>query len=533
MTHTTEGTQRTPASSVHPRPPAANNPHKKRGKFQPSSGPSHTVTPVGRQRTSLPSVSNNQVNFSRDVKFGRHQLSSHRPQRKIAKASKQLPSIRTVLSYAHSATLHTINSLHLGSIMHTGATISNKHFIQSFKLFRGIGVATQSLSLITQSGKTGIQAIRDISAHRSRTTAQELLKEYDPETRTLTSKEHAKSKLQKLKELLKTDNGRLARTKTQIALDRFIEIKTMFVVLANLVESALLLTARFTSVVGPALPGAGVAASSITFIKSAITSGVQIVALNNLASAQAATKDPLLLSLAGHIKQERSIKARQELISASISALSAISNTGAAFIGPGALAGIIIAGGLSIGSAIGTQAFNAYHARKLNKQRKLQFPLPQDSSALSNLAKNNIGVAERAFLQRLRKSTEEELKESVVFLRNLGVAESTIKQLQLAPEKVAMTKFKEILYQDKLKYKGLQLKQTGKTFLHVTGANALGRCMKTSSRWLAHKVKTPHNQKTSLLSTPEKESHKKLTTKQPSLTTYLLRRHQGYSILST
>ena len=95
--------------------------------------------------------------------------------------------------------------------------------------------------------------------------------------------------------------------------------------------------------------------------------------------------------------------------------------------------------------------------------------------SLTGLARTNIGVAERAFLLRLRTAEGEELKESIRFLRNFGVTDNTIKKLQLAPEKAALKTLQGVLYRDKVKCKGLQLKQTAKSLSHVAGFTALGK----------------------------------------------------------
>lgn len=505
---------------------------KKQRKFRPTYGLAHTVQPVGKQHASLPSIARRPLNLSQNAQF-RSQQSKDNASRRISKTRHHLPSIKTVLRYAHSTALHTANSAHLGSIIHRGVTIANRNFDRSFKLLRGIGVVTQGLAFIQQTGKTALQATRDIAAHKERTEAQHLLDDYNPETRTLRNQTNKKGSLRRLKSLLKKDHARLGRTKNQIAFDRLLNIKNIFITAASLVESSLLLAARFSAAISPALPGVGVVVSSMVFIKSAITTGVQISALNNLASASSATQDPLLTALSGHIKQERTIKARQELVNASISALSAAGNIGAAAIGPGALAALIVSGGLGISAAIGSQAYNAYHNRQLTKRRTQQIHLPSNPSTFSALAEKNIGVAERAFLYRLRDSQGDSLKENIKFLSNLGVTDATIKRLQLAPKKVATELLQDILYKDKLAFKGLQLKQTGKTFLHITGISALGRRIKAGGRWLVHKTQNSPSGGKNLTNTATYSPTRQTAPAKPALTTYLTRRYQGYSLLTT
>jgi len=499
-----------------------------------SRGKPYTVSPSGHQNISLSDSTTTPIKFSHHTSFDTDYFKKSKYARVVRKSDKHLPSIKTVLQHVHKTALHGVNSLHLSSIIRRGVTITNKNFSRSFKLLRGIGVATQGLAILQEIGSTTLLATRHIAAHHDRTKIKSLLKSYNPETRALGTGQQAKQDLKTAKALLQKKD-QLARTKKQVFFDLTLRIKQIFVTASGLVESSLLLAARFTSTVAPVLPGVSIVVSSVAFIKSAISTGTQVAALNNLASAAAATKDPLLAALSGHIKQERSIKARQHLINTSINALSSAANIGTAFT-PAALSGIIASGALAIGSAIGTEAYNTYHNRKLKKQRNRPAPLPQNLSTLLPLAHKNIGIAETLFLHRIRNEDGETLKESVAFLRNLGVTESTIQRLQLAPKAAATKLLQETIYKNKLVFKGLQLKQTGYTFLHITGISAFGKKIKAGSRWLANKIKTQSTLRSagySLTEAPSKSLRYIATSKskQPSLTDYIKNTYKGYSLL--
>ncbi len=504
-----------------------------RGAFKTTRGFSYHVRPVGKQHKGLYSVTDGALNIKRNKIFRNNRTIRKNQFSKIEKnkSKANIPSLRTIAKYVHTSALHTVNSLHLGSIIKHGVTITNKNFARSFKLLRGIGVATQGIDLTQQTGREAAKIISDVRMHKKRTQAQALLSKYDPEHGRVEGDTPGQAKLNKLHILLAEKEGELARTKKQTAFDHILKIKNIFITASGLIESSLLLAARFTSVVGPALPGVGAVVSGIAFIKSTITTGTQIAALNNLASAKASTSDPLLQALAGHIKKERTTAARQGLTNTAISAVSAASNIGAVAAGPGALVGAIVAGGLGIGSAIGMQAYNSVHTKRLNKQRQLA-SVKAEKQLTSLDAKKNIGVAERLFLDRLRYGKGEPLKESVRFLRNLGVTDTTIKRLQLSPEKSAQKLLLKVLYQEKLSYKGLMLKQTGKTFLHVTGANALHRRIKSGSKWLAQRLQHRTKLSEALVSQPEKKIVKAFSFRAPStLFTDYLKKRQGYSLL--
>ena len=185
---------------------------------------------------------------------------------------------------------------------------------------------------------------------------------------------------------------------------------------------------------------------------------------------------------------------RFTLINTAVEAVSTAAGIGLLASGVGAPAGLIVAGAIGTAASVSTLAFDGYHNRKLAKTREKSDELMKSQEPLPSLAKKNIGVAEKAFLKRLRTSQGEELESAVKFLRDFGLTDNTIKKLQLAPEEKAMVTLRKSLYSDKVKFKGLQLKQTIKTLGHVLGLSALGRRIKAGTQWL--KAKLTQNRQT-------------------------------------
>ncbi len=305
--------------------------------------------------------------------------------------------------------------------------------------------------------------------------------------------------LERLQTLVGKKGSDLSRSKGQIVLDRLTQVAGLSEQATDITHSAVLLAESTSKIAARAVPGLGIALTALNTVYSAVRTGSQISALNNLAKAKTATKDPLLKALAGHIKQERTFTARKHLASTAVNLAMTGVTIGLTASGAGAPAAFIGAGAAAGAVSIGSIALTAWHGRKLAKAREKSDVLMQSGRSLESLAKENIGVAEKAFLSRLRHSSGDELKETVAFLRNFGLTDNTIKKLQLAPEDTALKTLKQVLYQDKVKYKGLQLKQTAKTLSHVIGLTALAKRVKSGTLWLMAKLK-PRSQKTAVQS---------------------------------
>ena len=455
--------------------------------FQSSSCAQVPVSPQGRQNESLSSAARQGLLIADNAIFGNHQIHFDKDASKTEKAAVVAGEARTLVGQAVDTASYLNVATWAGNKLANGS-IPAEHFGKSFQALGGIGVTTQGLSFLKASGQAGYHAIKDIAANKQRGEAQELLKDYNPETRDFESIPGSREKKEQLETLLGKSGSDLARSKKQTAADRLTEVKDLAHSGAGLASSALFLAGNTSAIAAQAAPGVGVVVSALGAINSAVQTGVQVAALNNLAKAEAATDDPLLKALSGHIKQERTTVARKKLINTAVQTLSTGVGVGLAASGVGAPAGLIAAGAIGTAVSVGTLAFDGYHNRKLAKKRKAADAAIASGKPLETLAKENIGVAEKAFLTRLRTSKGAELAESVKFLRDFGLKDNTIKKLQLAPESKALTTLRGALYKDKVKFKGLQLKQTVKTLAHVSGLTALGRRIKTGAQWLKHKL---------------------------------------------
>ena len=446
------------------------------------------VRPEGQQNESLSSAARKGLMIAENAVFGSHQVHFNKGAGKAEKTAVVAGEARTLTGQAINIAAYANIATWAGNKL-TSGQLPADHFAKSFQALGGIGVATQGLSFIKSAGETVYHAVRDISAHNNRTEAQELLKDYNPEVREFKTPGDSNYKNEQLKALLSNKRADLSRSKAQTAADRLLEVKDLAKRGAGLASAALYLAGNTSAVAAKAAPGVGVLVGALGTTLSAIKTGVQISALNNLAKAEAATDDPLLKAVAGHIKQERVITARKNLVNTAVEAISTAAGVGLLASGVGAPAGLIVAGAIGTAVSVSTLAYDGYHNRKLTKAREKSDDLLKSAEPLASLAKQNIGVAEKAFLKRLRTSQGEELQSAVKFLRDFGLTENTIKKLQLAPEERAMMSLRKTLYSDKVKFKGLQLKQTVKTLSQVTGLTALGRRIKAGTQWLKAKLR--------------------------------------------
>lgn len=449
------------------------------------------IQPQGQQNLSLSHTPSKAIRLAEQALFGSNQIHFAKGASKADKAGVVIGQTRHIAGKASYLALLGTKLAKMGQkVTHGTYKIPGESFARATTSLEGINLASHGLSFIKEGGETLYHAIKDIAAHKSRKETQQLLKNFDAETRSFKATTNAVDDENKARELLGKKGSDLSRSKGQIALDRLTQASGLVEHAGEITYSSLLFAETASKGAAQALPGVGIAVAAISTVHSAIKTAKQVVALNNLASAKAATKDPLLKALAGHIKQERSIHARKSLIGTALGATTTGISIGFAASGAGAPAALLVAGSIGAAVSVGSSIHGALHSRKLAKAREAAADLLDSSEPLSSLAKQNIGVAEKAFLDRLRIAEGQELKEAVSFLRNLGVSDNTIKKLQLAPYCSAMKTLRKTLYEDKVKFKGLQLAQTGKTFLHITGLSALGKKIKSSSRWLAAKLKT-------------------------------------------
>ena len=438
------------------------------GLYQPPAASHIAVKPSGKQNLSISSPPTGSTN----------------------KLSSIAAHTRNVLAKASYLTLLAMKLTKHGYQAKTGSySLPNEGFKRSFKAFVGINIAFEGLQFIKSAGETVYHAVRDIAAHKDRQHSQALLHDYDPERRSFKSGSHNQASKAELQQLLSKKGSDLSRSKGQITLDRLSQTAALAEPAVGITLNALLIAESGSKAAASAVPGVGIALTAIGTLYSAIKTASQVSALNNLAKAKSATSDPLLIALSKHIKTERTLQTRKHLVNTAVNAAATAVAVGTLASGVAAPAAFIATGAIGGAVSVGTTAFTVWHNRKLSKAREAADQLMQTDSAWLPIAHKNIGVAERAFLSRLRHSEGGEQIEAVSFLRNFGLTDNTIKKLQLAPEATAMKTLHAVLYQDKVKYKGLQLKQTVKTLTHVVGLTALSKRIKAASLWLAHKLK--------------------------------------------
>ncbi|WP_281645983.1 hypothetical protein [Parendozoicomonas sp. Alg238-R29] len=440
------------------------------------------IHPQGKQSRSLSDLSSSGLKIAKNIAFGSNTFHFAKGSSKAEKVATVAGQVRTAGGVLNSALLFTKRAAALSGSAATKTT----RYTRSLQALQGVALATQGLTFAKDAITGTWTAIKDIAAHKKRGETQKLLKDWDAETRSFQGSVKDDKRLQELASN-KTD---LTRSRKKTAVDRLTNLKDLAITGLGITTSSLLIADSVSSTAAKALPGVAIAANTISAIHSGIKTGIQVAALNNLATAEKRTNDPLLKALAGHIKKERTIRARKNLVNTAVSTFSAGASIALAASGVGAPAALVAAGAVGTATAIGTMAFDGLHNRKLAKTREKASQLMTLGKPLESMSKDNIGVAERAFLKRLRSSNGEELKESVTFLRNLGVAENTIKRLQLAPEGAALKTLQTVIYNDKLKFKGLMLKQTAKTLLHVSGLTTLGKRVLAGSLWLSGKLTT-------------------------------------------
>ena len=445
--------------------------------------PEARIHPQGQQSRSISEASLSGLKIAKNIAFGSNQFHFAKGSSKADKAATAVGQARTVGGVINTVLLFTKRAAAISG----SAATKTAEYTRSLQALQGIALATQGLTFAKEAANGSWTAIKDIAAHKKRGETQQLLKSWNADTRIF---EGPKEDEQRLQELAGNKGADLTRSRKKAAADRLTDLKDLAITGLGITTSSLLVAESLSSTAAKALPGVAIAASTISAIHSGIRSGIQVAALNNLANAEKKTDDPLLKALASHIKKERTNRARKHLANTAVNTFSAGASIALAASGVGAPAALVAAGALGTATSIGTMAFDALHNRKLAKTREKAAEMMTLGQPMESMAKESIGVAERAFLMRLRSSQGKELKASIAFLHNLGVAENTIKRLQLAPEAAALKTLQKVIYNDKLKFKGLMLKQTGKTILHISGLTTLGKRIKNGSLWLSGKLIT-------------------------------------------
>jgi len=341
----------------------------------------------------------------------------------------------------------------------------------------GINTAFAGIAVLKSSTELARDLTLDAFAHKDRATTQALLKNYDPGTGTFTdpatgkpvSEDDNRKLTAQLKELLDKKGSDRSRTSGQIAGDRLSTIRDTAISSASVVNSALFVAGAAAKVA----PGLSQAISAVSAAKTTWQATTNIVALNNIQhAAKQAKGDELLQAIAAHVSQERVYNSRKNLVSAAVNFTAVGVGIAALAAGPGAPAALAVASIVTTAATtavgLGTTAFELGHAYQLSERRKegsadalALFKEAVGNDALSEANKaeafkaladpKNIGLAERALIDRLQNGSPEEVKAAVTFLENFGLSKGTISKLKLASTEKALTALQSALYSDKVK----------------------------------------------------------------------------------
>jgi hypothetical protein len=376
----------------------------------------------------------------------------------------------------------------------------------------GINTAFAGIAVI----KSSAELVRDLSldalAHKDRKEAQALLKNYEPKTgvfsdpatgKPVSDEENQKLTAQ-LKGLLGKGGSDRSRTATQIAGDRLSTIRDTAISGATVANAALTVAgaaAKFT-------PGISQAISAVSAAKTTWQATTNIVALNNIQHAAKQAKNDLLLqAVAAHVSQERVYNSRKNIVNAAVNFTAVGVGIAALAAGPGAPAALAVASIVTTAATtavgLGVTAFELGHAYQLSQRRKegsaeaLElFKEAVGNDALSKVNRDqafialadpkNIGLAERALIDRLQNGSPEEVKTAVKFLEDFGLSKGTISKLKLASTEKALTALQSALYTDKVAVKLAGFKQIGFTLGKVTGISQFASFVKT--KWNEHQI---------------------------------------------
>ena len=370
----------------------------------------------------------------------------------------------------------------------TSSSAANKGLGQSLNILGHFNFVGECISFIKSSGSVIKNSIIDVSFNRKRRKSRQLLSKFNADTRDIHCGESSKVNELRLKSLMSEKATDLSKSKSQITNNRIAQAARGSHQVLCLAYTGLSLAKESEVITKKILPGLGLAVAVVDTIKSVVNTASQIRALNNLAKARSASKDPLLMALSGHIKNERTLNARVHLVETVLNSASTSLNAALTFTGVGSSAGFVATGIFSAAFLVGNAAFKKWRDRKFKKKRDHADYLFKLGRSMDGLASKNIGVAEKIFLDRLQNGSGADLAEAVKFLRDFGIKDARIKKIQLEPEDVAIDDLRNALYHDKVSYKGVYLKQTIKNIFHVLGIGKLGGKIKAGTLWLRDKL---------------------------------------------
>ena len=325
--------------------------------------------------------------------------------------------------------------------------------LQTYQLYTTGRGATGTLGFLVGSASEASSIVGELSRKERRKQTQALLKEFNPEDRTF-SGDSDLEKLRQLRDLISYKKNDLSRSNRRLAADHVDNAKILTETGLNATYFGVV-TAWYSGsqIAIKAFPGVAIVANSVALANSSYNTGKHIITLNNLAKADAASNDPLLHALSEHIRNERSIGARKALLDTAVNTANLGVSIGFAASGAGSGALFFVSGGFGLINAAGQGAFDHVHNKGLKKQRaESDLLIGHSKKSREQLAQENIGVAEKLFLYKLRFSSGEELKESVDFLRGLGVSDKIIAKIQLEPETDALKTVQKTIYKDRVQF---------------------------------------------------------------------------------
>ncbi len=355
----------------------------------------------------------------------------------------------------------------------------------------GLGAATGALGIIKGSASLGKDLFQDALVHKERGEFQRLIKDFDPSTRKFFNKdgvlESRPEDLARLESLTNAEGADRTKSRLQAAGDRFSSVK-------DLAISGGWFSSSVISLAGGSVPGLGVALNGATAANNIWKSATHITALNNATLAEkSAGGDPLLEAISEHIKQERTFNSRKQLVSATINTASFGLGIAGLATGVG-FAGTVALGAVSTANVLIQAHLTSVHDKALKASREAatdgayQALVSQFSSGagegdvdVDSLKKTlskteNIGLVERALIDRLQNGTPEQVESAVKYLVNFGLSKQKITQLRLTsdPNK-ALESLRKALYTENVKFSFQGLKAgSGESFLRIVGLHKLG-----------------------------------------------------------
>lgn len=362
----------------------------------------------------------------------------------------------------------------------SASTGIGKALSASWGITGAVGTAKDTVQL-------GISLAQDVAAHADRKEFEGLVRDFDPasgkfRTGPNQSLEDNPKALERMEELVNTSGADRTQSRLQVAGDRFAKIKDVSVGTVAVVSSAI-------SLAGGSVPGLGVVTASAYAANAIWKSGNNIVALNNVTLAGNNAKgDEVLESISEHIKQERTVQSRKNILTATLNTASLAAQVAALGTGVGAPITAAI-GAASTASTLAIIAYDGIHNRKIGKDREKfgnaeawsAAKTQQGAQLKETLTRpENRGLAERALLDRLRNGTDDQKARAVKYLSDFGLTNQKITQLRLTsdPEK-ALEKLQKALYSENVKISWAGFKAgSGESFLRITGLHALSGFIK-------------------------------------------------------